>query len=180
MDRAKVNGVELEYEVRGAGEPVLLIDMLIADCFVPLLPEPALADDYQLIRYHKRGWVGSTHTPPPVSIGQHAADAAALLEHLGVRRAHIAGHSTGASIGVQLALDRPERVHPLTLLATGLYGKPLPNRLAGYTKEARRKTIVTEEEARVLTRQRDEAQRRLQDKLAEIEAQQRELFNPKK
>ena len=43
MDRAKVNGVELEYEVRGAGEPVLLIDMLIADCFVPLLPEPALA-----------------------------------------------------------------------------------------------------------------------------------------
>ena len=37
MDRAKVNGIELEYEVRGAGEPVLLIDMLIADCFVPLL-----------------------------------------------------------------------------------------------------------------------------------------------
>ena len=70
MDRAKVNGVELEYEVRGAGEPVLLIDMLIADCFVPLLPEPALADGYQLIRYHKRGWVGSTHTPPPVSIGR--------------------------------------------------------------------------------------------------------------
>src|SRR5688572_31666283 len=107
MDRAKVNGVELEYEVRGAGEPVLLIDMLIADCFVPLLPEPALAHDYQLIRYHKRGWVGSTHTPPPVSIGQHAADAAALLEHLGVRRAHVAGHSTGASIGAQLALDHP-------------------------------------------------------------------------
>ena len=59
-------------------------------------------------------------------------------------------------------------------------GKPIPNRPAGYTKEARRKTIVTEDEARLLTRQRDEAQRRLQDKLAEIEAQQRELFNPKK
>jgi pimeloyl-ACP methyl ester carboxylesterase len=116
MDRAKVNGVELEYEVRGAGEPVLLIDMLIADCFVPLLPEPALAHGYQLIRYHKRGWVGSTHTPPPVSIGDHAADAAALLDHLGVRRAHIAGHSTGASIGAQLALDHPEKVHTLTLL----------------------------------------------------------------
>ena len=40
MDHATVNGVELEYEVRGAGEPVLLIDMLIADCFVPLLAEP--------------------------------------------------------------------------------------------------------------------------------------------
>jgi pimeloyl-ACP methyl ester carboxylesterase len=125
MDRANVNGIELEYEVRGAGEPVLLIDMLIADCFVPLLPEPALAHDYQLIRYHKRGWVGSTHTPPPVSIGQHAADAAALLEHLGVRRAHIAGHSSGASIGAQLALDHPEKVHTLTLLEPTLVSLPL-------------------------------------------------------
>src|SRR5215218_167949 len=125
MDRAKVNGVELEYEVRGAGELVLLIDMLIADCFVPLLPEPALAHGYQLIRYHKRGWVGSTHTPPPVSIGEHAADAAALLDHLGVRRAHIAGHSTGASIGAQLALDHPEKVHTLTLLEPTLVSLPL-------------------------------------------------------
>jgi pimeloyl-ACP methyl ester carboxylesterase len=125
MDRANVNGVELEYEVRGAGEPVLLIDMLIADCFVPLLPEPSLAEAYQLIRYHKRGWVGSTHTPAPVTIEDHAADAAALLEHLGVRRAHIAGHSTGASIGAQLALDYPEKVHTLTLLEPTLVSLPL-------------------------------------------------------
>jgi pimeloyl-ACP methyl ester carboxylesterase len=125
MDRAKVNGVELEYEVRGTGEPVLLIDMLIADCFVPLVPEPALAHRYQLIRYHKRGWVGSTQTPPPVSIAEHAADAAALLEHVGVRRAHIAGHSSGASIGAQLALDYPEKVHTLTLLEPTLVSLPL-------------------------------------------------------
>jgi pimeloyl-ACP methyl ester carboxylesterase len=125
MDCAKLNDVELEYEVRGAGEPLLLIDMLIADCFVPLLPEPALAHGYQLIRYHKRGWVRSTHTPPPVSIGDHASDAAALLEHLGVPRAHIAGHSTGASIGAQLALDRPEKVHTLTLLEPTLVSLPL-------------------------------------------------------
>src|SRR5215211_6442157 len=125
MDRAKLDDVELEYEVRGAGEPLLLIDMLIADCFVPLLREPALAHGYQLIRYHKRGWVGSTHTPPPVSIGDHASDAAALLEHLGVPRAHIVGHSTGASIGAQLALDHPEKVHTLALLEPTLVSLPL-------------------------------------------------------
>ncbi len=125
MDQVTVNGVELEYEVHGAGEPVLLIDMLIADCFLPLLPEPVLADRHQLIRYHKRGWVGSTHTPPPVSIADHAADAAALLEHLGVRRAHIAGHSTGASIAAQMALDHPEKVHTLALLEPTLVSLPL-------------------------------------------------------
>src|SRR5450759_41313 len=108
MESAKVNGVELEYEVVGAGEPVLLISPVLADGFLPLLSEPALADRYQLIRYHKRGWVGSTHTPPPVSIADHAADAAAILDHLGVPRAHIAGHSTGAAVAAQLALQHPE------------------------------------------------------------------------
>ena len=105
--------------------PCFLIDMLIADCFVPLLTQPVLVDGYQLIRYHKRGWVGSTHTPPPVSIGDHAADAAALLDHLGVRRAHVAGHSTGASIAAQLALDHPEKVHTLILLEPTLVSLPL-------------------------------------------------------
>jgi pimeloyl-ACP methyl ester carboxylesterase len=131
VDSVKVNGVELEYEVRGSGEPVLLIDMLIADCFLPLLTEPSLADRYQLIRYHKRGWVGSTHTPPPVSIGDHAADAAALLDHLGVRRAHVAGHSTGASIAAQLALDYAEKVHTLVLLEPTLVSLPLGQAFLG-------------------------------------------------
>ena len=124
MESVEVNGVELEYEVVGSGEPVLFIDMLLADCFLPLLSEPALADRYQLIRYHKRGWVGSTHTLPPVNIADHAADAAALLEYLGVRHAHIVGHSTGAAIAAQLALDHPEAVHTLTLMEPTLVSLP--------------------------------------------------------
>jgi pimeloyl-ACP methyl ester carboxylesterase len=55
-----------------------------------------------------------------VSVATHAADARALLEHLGVPRAHIAGHSSGAAVAVQLALDCPERVHTLTLLELSL------------------------------------------------------------
>jgi pimeloyl-ACP methyl ester carboxylesterase len=124
MESANVNGVELEYEVTGAGEPVLLVSPVIADGFLPLLAEPALADRYRLIRYHKRGWVGSTHTPPPVSIADHAADAAALLDHLGVRPVHIAGHSSGAAVAAQLALDHPEYVHTLMLLEPSLISVP--------------------------------------------------------
>lgn len=124
MEIAQVNGVELEYEVVGSGEPVLLISPVLADGFLPLLSEPALADRYQLIRYHKRGWVGSTHTPPPVSIADHAADAAALLRHLGVPRGHIAGHSSGAAVAAQLALDQPDTVHTLILLELSLLSVP--------------------------------------------------------
>jgi len=124
VESVEVNGVELEFEVTGSGEPVLLISPVLADGFLPLVSEPALADRYQLIRYHKRGWVGSTHTPPPVSISEHAADAAALLDHLGIRRAHIAGHSSGAAVAAQLALDQPETVHTLVLLELALLSVP--------------------------------------------------------
>lgn len=124
MEIATVNGVELEYEVTGAGEPVLLISFLLADGFVPLLSEPALADRYQLIRYHRRGWVGSTSTQLPVSIEDHASDAAALLAHLGLKRAHIAGHSSGAAVAAQLAVDHSEAVATLTLLELSLLPVP--------------------------------------------------------
>jgi pimeloyl-ACP methyl ester carboxylesterase len=124
MQSVNVNGVDLDYEVTGAGEPVLLISPVIADGFLPLLAEPALADHYRLIRYHKRGWVGSTHTPAPVSIADHADDAAALLDHLGLRPAHIAGHSSGAAVAAQLALDHPQYVHTLVLLEPSLISVP--------------------------------------------------------
>jgi pimeloyl-ACP methyl ester carboxylesterase len=124
VEIAKVNGVELEYEVIGSGEPVLLISPVLADGFLPLVAEPVLADRYQLIRYHKRGWVGSTHSPPPMSIADHAVDATALLDHLGVPRAHIAGHSSGAAVAAQLALNHPERVRTLILLELSLLSVP--------------------------------------------------------
>ena len=124
MQTAHVNGVQLEYEVTGAGEPMLLVSPVIADGFLPLVSEPALADRYRLIRYHKRGWVGSTHTPPPVSIADHAADAAALLDHLGLRPVHVAGHSSGAAVAAQLALDHPVHVHTLMLLEPSLISVP--------------------------------------------------------
>ena len=124
MKRATVNGVELEYEVTGSGEPVLLISPVLADGFLPLVAEPSLSAAYQLIRYHKRGWMGSTHTEGAVSVSDHAADAAALLDHLDIARTHVAGHSSGAAVAAQLALDEPARVATLTLLELSLFSVP--------------------------------------------------------
>lgn len=125
MNTAKVNGIALEYEVKGSGEPVLLIGTgPFADSFLPLLSEDALAGRYGLIRYRQRGQVGGLDHPGPVSFANHAADAAALLAHLGIERAHVAGHSTGATIALQLAYDRAELVHSLALLEPPLMAVP--------------------------------------------------------
>jgi 3-oxoadipate enol-lactonase len=123
METAAFDGVELDYEVTGSGEPVLLISPVLADGFLPLVSEPSL-EGYQLIRYHKRGWAGSTHTEGPVTVEDHAADAAALLDHLGIERVHAAGHSSGAAVAAQLALDEPGRVASLILLELSIFSVP--------------------------------------------------------
>ena len=123
MEKANVNGMQLEYEVKGSGEPVLLISTgPIADSPLPLFPEKALAG-YRLIRYRQRG-LDRSNGAGPVSFAKHAADAAGLLGHLGVRRAHVAGHSTGGLIALQLAVDRPDVVQTLALLEPPLAAAP--------------------------------------------------------
>jgi pimeloyl-ACP methyl ester carboxylesterase len=106
----------LEYEVQGQGEPVLLIHgSHIADAFKPLMPEPALAG-YQLIRYIRRGFATSAKHSGPFSLSDQAKDAESVLQHLGIARAHIVGHSYGAATALQLAVQAPERVATLSLL----------------------------------------------------------------
>jgi pimeloyl-ACP methyl ester carboxylesterase len=125
MDKARLNSIELEYETTGSGDPVLLIGTgPIADSFLPLFADKTLADKHRLIRYRQRRISTDTRDPAPVDFAQHAADAAALLDRLGVRRTHLAGHSTGAAIALQLAVDRPELVRTLALLEPPLLSVP--------------------------------------------------------
>ena len=125
MERARVNGVELECELKGSGEPVLLIHgSHICRSFLPLLAQPSLTEKYTLIRYHRRGFLGSTPARGPMSIKDQAADARALLEYLHMSPAHIVGHSYGGSIALQLAADSPMCVHSLVLLEAALITVP--------------------------------------------------------
>ena len=130
MQQLSVNGAQLEYEVSGSGEPVLLIHGTgAAATFYPTMTEPSLSG-YRLIRYHRRGWAGSSRTTVPFSIKDHAADAAALLKALGVQRAHIVGHSFGASTALQLALDYPELARDLVIIEPPVFNPDGPSPFA--------------------------------------------------
>jgi hypothetical protein len=75
MERARINGAELEYEIRGEGEPVLLIHgSHIGGSFVPLMEQPALTGEYKLIRYHRWGFLGSSPAEGPMSIKDQAEE----------------------------------------------------------------------------------------------------------
>ena len=121
MSRAVLDGIELEYEVRGAGEPVVLVHAgIFADWFKPLLQEPALTSRYRVVSYHRIGYAGSSRVAGPVSIAQQAAHLRSLMRHLRIERAHIIGHSSGGNIALQLALDAPDMVHSLVLMEPAL------------------------------------------------------------
>jgi pimeloyl-ACP methyl ester carboxylesterase len=120
LKRAAVGDVDLEYEVSGTGDPLVFIHgAFIADSFRPLLNEPRLAN-YSLITYHRQGYGASSRTVGPMTGQAQAADCRALLQYLGVQRAHVVGHSFGGCIALQLALDAPELVHSLVLLEPAL------------------------------------------------------------
>jgi pimeloyl-ACP methyl ester carboxylesterase len=126
LQRAAVNGGQIDYEVTGSGEPVLMIHGSgVAATFAPQMSEPALSG-YRLIRMHRRGFAGSSRTPVPFTMKDHAADARALLRTLGVERAHIVGHSFGGSVAMQLALDAPELVHSLVVMEAPIFDAAAP------------------------------------------------------
>jgi pimeloyl-ACP methyl ester carboxylesterase len=132
MEHAKVNGIELGYEVVGSGEPMLLIHGAhLADALKPLVAEPAL-ERFQRIRYHRRGLGGSTRPveTEPTSVAAQAEDAVRLLDHLGVDRAHVVGHSWGGAIALELGAQHPTRVASLVLLGWGLRFRPSPDAVA--------------------------------------------------
>ena len=121
MQRADLDGLTLEYEDSGAGEPVVCIHgAFIADTFRPFLAELGRLGRYRLISYHRRGYVGSSAVHGGASYEAEADNCRELLAHLGVERAHVVGHSSGGGIGLQVALDAPGVVHTLTLLEAAL------------------------------------------------------------
>jgi 3-oxoadipate enol-lactonase len=111
-----VNGTRLAVREREGGEPVVLFHTgFLADGFAPLFDEPALAR-YRLVAYHRRGYGDSDRAAGAVSMAEQAADAVAVLEELGIERAHLVGHSLGANVALEAALSAPGLAATLTLL----------------------------------------------------------------
>ncbi len=114
----------LEPVVRGLGEPLLLIHgSHIRDSYIWLVNEPALSP-FQTITYTRRGFSGGPPHAGPFSINEQAEDAFDVLQTLGLGRAHVAGHSYGGAIALQMVLSRPERVASLILLEPALLMVP--------------------------------------------------------
>jgi len=120
------DGVRLHYAETGrrSGPPVLMIQGLGADKHLWDLQRAALAPWYRTIAIDNRG-AGRSDKPLGVySLEQMADDAVAVLDAIGIERAHVVGASMGGAITQILALRHPERIRSLTLACTACRHHP--------------------------------------------------------
>jgi pimeloyl-ACP methyl ester carboxylesterase len=103
----------------GSGEPVLLIHGAFAsDVFGPMIEQTALSN-HRFIGYRRRGHIDSAPNLDGDSIESYAGDALSVMDHFGVDRAHVLGHSFGGRIALEVGRQAPKRVHTLSLLEGG-------------------------------------------------------------
>ncbi len=120
MSRARLRGIEIDYEVSGSGPPVLLSHGYSATRHMWDGQHRAFTD-YQIISWSMRGH-GQTESPgdpSQYSADLTVADMEALLRHLGIERAVIGGLSLGGYVSLAFYLAHPEMVRALVICDSG-------------------------------------------------------------
>ena len=115
MATVTVGDIAMHYETEGSGDPLILIPYLSADHACYAFQTPDYAQHFTCVAVDLRG-SGLTDKPAgPYSTEQLADDVAGLMAAAGIGRAHVAGVSLGAAVGMWLAAKHPERVASLSL-----------------------------------------------------------------
>jgi 3-oxoadipate enol-lactonase len=148
MPKAPTRDIITYYEEAGTGQPLVLIMGLGGDLQGWALQVPELAKHFRVIVFDNRGAGRSSAPDRPYSIKQMAGDVAALLDQLGIAKAHILGFSMGGYVAQEFAVTYPERVEKLILLATAPsidgYGRAVVRNLM----DVRRSNMSREQVAR--------------------------------
>jgi len=116
--RVRINGVELEYDLQGGGNPLVLIHGAQGDRSMFAAIAPKFAAQYRVLTFDQRGSGLSEKPDVEYSIAMLADDTAALMDQVGFSSADIIGVSMGGMIAQEFALRHPQKVKHLVLGCT--------------------------------------------------------------
>jgi pimeloyl-ACP methyl ester carboxylesterase len=127
MPKVKVNDIQMYYEVKGEGFPLVMINGMNdnLDCWNPCLTG-ALSKKFKVVLFDTRGAGRTDVSDREYTIRLFADDTAGLMNALGISKAHILGLSMGGMIAQELAINYPEKVSKLVLCSTS--GQWNPNK----------------------------------------------------
>src|SRR5262245_33857689 len=122
VDHLQIDGTEVDYQVEGEGERVMLLHSTAFELwYEPLGRE---LGEFSVLRYTRRPPRAESGGYAPLSLADDATTCVRLLDHLGWASAHAVGHSYGALLALQVARDVPARVASLTLLEPAIRDVP--------------------------------------------------------
>jgi 3-oxoadipate enol-lactonase len=135
MQKVNVNSIQLAYERRGRGTPLVLVHGFPLDHHLWDEVVALLEDTFDVILPDLRGFGESTTIDSPYGMDELASDIAGLLDQLGIEKAAIAGHSMGGYVALAFARLYPNRVSGLGLVSSQVLADP-PERKEGRYKSA--------------------------------------------
>ena len=118
MERAHINRINVAYELRGSGDPMVMIHGAQGDQTMFAGIAAAFSDHYRVLTFDQRGTGLSDKPDMDYTIAMLADDTAALMDHVGFTDAHILGVSMGGTIAQELVLRHPAKVRSLILGCT--------------------------------------------------------------
>ncbi len=118
MEKVKVNGINIAYERRGRGEPLVLIHGYPLDRTTWNEVASLLEPDFDLIIPDLRGMGQSDAMDEIYTVSDLASDIAGLLDHLKIQKTFIAGHSMGGYVALAFARAYPNRVRGLGMISS--------------------------------------------------------------
>jgi 3-oxoadipate enol-lactonase len=127
MNTLRANGIDVRYDVAGAGPWLILSHSLATDLTLWDDQMAALTSHFRVLRFDTRGHGGSGAPDMPYDFAMLTADVLDLMDALCIDRAHFCGISMGGMIAQHVALAAPERINKLILVST----------TSGYPPEAR-------------------------------------------
>ncbi|MDX1707183.1 MAG: alpha/beta hydrolase [Desulfobacterales bacterium] len=118
MPVAKIGDHSLYYELVGRGQPLVMIRGVGSNVDHWYDQVPALSRKFQLLVFDNRGIARSSDPGGPFSIRDMAADTIALMDAVGIKKAHVLGYSMGGMVAQEMAVNYPQKIAGLILVAT--------------------------------------------------------------
>jgi pimeloyl-ACP methyl ester carboxylesterase len=135
MEKVNVNGIQLAYDRRGEGPPLVLLHGFPLDHHVWDEVVSLLENTFDVILPDLRGFGESTTVDTPYSMDDYASDVVDLLDQLGIRKAALVGHSMGGYVALAFVRLYPERISGLGLVSSQVLADA-PERKEGRHKSA--------------------------------------------
>jgi len=119
MPFADLGSLHLHYELTGSGPPMILMAGWTLNTRFWDGVAPLLSKDYSVVAFDLRGTGRSTSDPElEYSRMADAEDLARVMDHLGIERAHLVGHSKGARVALTFAMLNPYRALSVTAIGS--------------------------------------------------------------